>query len=134
MAQVAQEIYTLFWNYDLSEEEAAAMLANSTLKRDGPIRMRRRQLGVLCAFLLLLGSITAMPARAAAVTDTITVSIGYLRLGCRPVHREGRAIPGRSWTDMFGGALDTYLHGVQLLQRQPHGGGFRPRLSDRGPF
>jgi iron complex transport system substrate-binding protein len=35
MVQVAQEIYKLFWNYDLSVEEASAMLANSTLKRDG---------------------------------------------------------------------------------------------------
>ncbi len=35
MVQVAQEAYRVFWNYDLSQEEAAAMLANSTLKRDG---------------------------------------------------------------------------------------------------
>ena len=35
MAEAAQEIYKLFWNYDLSEEEAAGMLKNSSLKRDG---------------------------------------------------------------------------------------------------
>jgi iron complex transport system substrate-binding protein len=35
VAEVAQEIYKLFWNYDLSEEEAASMLSHSTLKRDG---------------------------------------------------------------------------------------------------
>ena len=32
MVSKAQEFYKLFWNYDLSEEEAKALLANSTLK------------------------------------------------------------------------------------------------------
>ena len=32
MVAKAQEFYKLFWNYDLSEEEAKALLANSTLK------------------------------------------------------------------------------------------------------
>ena len=32
MMTKAQEYYKLFWNYELSEEEAEAMLANSTLK------------------------------------------------------------------------------------------------------
>ena len=31
-AAKTQEIFKLFWNYDLSEEEARQMLANSTLK------------------------------------------------------------------------------------------------------
>ena len=33
MVAKAQEFYKLFWNYDLSEDEAKAMLANSTLKQ-----------------------------------------------------------------------------------------------------
>lgn len=32
MVAKAQEFYKLFWNYDLSEDEAKSMLANSTLK------------------------------------------------------------------------------------------------------
>ncbi len=32
MVQIAQEYYALFWHYDLSAEEAAAMLSRSTLK------------------------------------------------------------------------------------------------------
>ena len=32
MVEVAQEYYSLFWNYDLSEAEAEEMLAHSTLK------------------------------------------------------------------------------------------------------
>ncbi|MCD7947573.1 MAG: ABC transporter substrate-binding protein [Oscillospiraceae bacterium] len=32
MVEVAQRIYRLFWNYDLTIEEAQSMLANSTLK------------------------------------------------------------------------------------------------------
>ena len=32
MAEKTQEIFQLFWDYDLSEEEARQMLANSTLK------------------------------------------------------------------------------------------------------
>lgn len=32
MTKVAQDFYKLFWDYDLSEAEAKAMLANSTLK------------------------------------------------------------------------------------------------------
>lgn len=32
MVEKAQEFYKLFWNYDLSEDEAKAMLSNSTLK------------------------------------------------------------------------------------------------------
>lgn len=32
MVSKAQEFYKLFWNYDLSEDEAKALLANSTLK------------------------------------------------------------------------------------------------------
>jgi iron complex transport system substrate-binding protein len=35
MKEKAKEIYRLFWNYNLTDEEAAAMLANSTLKRAG---------------------------------------------------------------------------------------------------
>lgn len=34
-AQKAKEFYKLFWNYDLTDEEAASMLENSTLKRAG---------------------------------------------------------------------------------------------------
>ena len=30
MAEKAQEIFALLWDYELSDEEAAAMLANST--------------------------------------------------------------------------------------------------------
>lgn len=33
MIQKAQEIYSLFWNYTLTDEEASEMLKNSTLKR-----------------------------------------------------------------------------------------------------
>lgn len=33
MKEVAKEFYHLFWNYDLTDEEAASMLANSTNKR-----------------------------------------------------------------------------------------------------
>ena len=32
MVEVAQEYYSIFWNYDLSEDEAKAMLANSYFK------------------------------------------------------------------------------------------------------
>ena len=32
MVQIAQEYYALFWHYDLSAEEAAAMLSRSTMK------------------------------------------------------------------------------------------------------
>ena len=32
MAEKTQEIFQLFWDYDLSGEEARQMLANSTLK------------------------------------------------------------------------------------------------------
>ena len=32
MVEVAQRIYRLFWNYELTEEEARLMLAASTLK------------------------------------------------------------------------------------------------------
>ena len=32
MVEKTQEIFQLFWDYDLSEEEARQMLANSTLK------------------------------------------------------------------------------------------------------
>jgi hypothetical protein len=32
MVEEAQEFYKLFWQYDLSVEEAQKMLANSTLK------------------------------------------------------------------------------------------------------
>lgn len=35
MVEQAQRIYRLFWNYELSDEEAQAMLANSTLKDTG---------------------------------------------------------------------------------------------------
>jgi hypothetical protein len=69
--------------------------------------MRRRRLGVLCALLLLLGSVTAVPARAAAVTDTLTVSIGYFGWGADQYIEKA----GYSWQEldgMFGGALDTY--------------------------
>ena len=32
MKEKAKEFYRLFWNYNLTDEEAAAMLANSTIK------------------------------------------------------------------------------------------------------
>lgn len=35
MKEKAKEFYLLFWNYNLTDEEAAAMLANSTIKRAG---------------------------------------------------------------------------------------------------
>ena len=33
MIEKAKEFYSLFWNYDLTDEEAKEMLANSTLKQ-----------------------------------------------------------------------------------------------------
>ena len=33
MIEKAKEFYSLFWNYELTDEEAKGMLANSTLKQ-----------------------------------------------------------------------------------------------------
>ena len=33
MIEKAKEFYSLFWNYELTDEEAEEMLANSTLKQ-----------------------------------------------------------------------------------------------------
>ncbi|MPN59972.1 hypothetical protein SDC9_207695 [bioreactor metagenome] len=35
MVEVAQKIYKLFWDYELTAEEAREMLKNSTLKNAG---------------------------------------------------------------------------------------------------
>ena len=34
MVEVAREYYKLFWNYDLSDKEAKAMLSNSYFKNE----------------------------------------------------------------------------------------------------
>jgi len=38
MADKTKEFYKLFWNYDLSDAEASALLGNSTLKRDTAVK------------------------------------------------------------------------------------------------
>lgn len=102
MVEKTQEMFRLLWSYDLSADEARAMLANSTLKGTAMKKLLTR--GVL---LVLLCAALALPALADSVTDSISVCIGYFGWA-EDEYVEKAKFTWQELDDWYGGALDTH--------------------------